>query len=234
MLTLRDVEVAYGQAVALRGVSMDVPAGATVSLLGSNGSGKTTLVHTVMGMLASRAGTITIDGVSLGEVRASDMPELGVGLVPEGRRIFPQMTVADNLRMGAHHPATRAGFRKGLAWVEELFPILATRRRQRAGTMSGGEQQMVALGRALVGRPKLLVLDEPSLGLAPVIVGQMFAVIERIAAEGVTILIAEQNVQKALSISSYGYVLDTGSLVLEGPADELAATPQVRTAYLGG
>jgi branched-chain amino acid transport system ATP-binding protein len=234
MLTLRDVEVAYGQAVALRDVSMDVPAGSTVSLVGSNGSGKTTLVHTVLGMLAPRAGTIMIDGVSLTEVRASDMPELGVGLVPEGRRIFPNMSVADNLRMGAHHPATREGFREGLAWVEELFPILTSRRRQRAGTMSGGEQQMVALGRALVGRPKLLVLDEPSLGLAPVIVGQMFEAIERVAADGVTILIAEQNVHKALSISSYGYVLDTGSIVLEGPAAELADTPKVRTAYLGG
>lgn len=234
MLELREVEVAYGEAVALQDVSMTIAAGDTVSLIGSNGAGKTTLVHTIMRMLPVRAGRITVDDQDLDTVLASDMPELGVALVPEGRRIFPEMTVADNLKIGGYHPATRSQYREGLDWVLSLFPILADRRRQRAGSMSGGEQQMLALGRALVSRPRLLILDEPSLGLAPVVTGQMFDVIEQIATEGVTVLIAEQNVHKALAISSYGYVLDTGSVVLEGPGRELANMPEIRAAYLGG
>lgn len=233
MLELRDVSVSYGEAIALREVSLSVPAGSMVALIGSNGAGKTTLVHTLMGMLKPRAGQILFDGQDIQSTAAHERPALGLALVPEGRRLIPGMSVKENLLLGTHHKAARRRSQGGLEWVLDLFPVLRDRRQQLAGTMSGGEQQMVALGRALVGRPQVLILDEPSLGLAPVIVAQVFDLIERVRAEGVTVLIAEQNVQQTLRLSDYGYVLEEGQVVLHANADELIQSPQVRAAYLG-
>jgi branched-chain amino acid transport system ATP-binding protein len=233
VLEIESLDVAYGEATALRGVSMSVPAGATVALIGSNGAGKTTLVKAIMGMHPARSGRIVFDGHDLSTVPAHRRPHHGMALVPEGRRLFPTMSVRDNLRLGLHDRESRARSRGGMDWVLELFPLLAERAKQPAGTLSGGEQQMVALGRALVSRPRLLILDEPSLGLAPVIVDTVFDTLRAIRDEGVTMLIAEQNMQAALSMSDQGHVLADGRLTLTAPADELLVMPEVRAAYLG-
>ena len=234
MLELDGITVAYGEAVALREVSLHVADGQVVALIGSNGAGKTTLVKAIMGMVPLRSGAIRVGGRNITDLGPSDMPAAGVGLVPEGRRLFADMAVIDNLRMGAFHPSVREGADSRLARVLELFPRLADRRNQTAGTLSGGEQQMVALGRAMMADPKLLLLDEPSLGLAPIIVDQVFDMIERIRGEGVTVLLAEQNSHRALGAASHGYVLDDGRIVMEGPAAELLEADEVRQAYLGG
>ncbi|SFB93310.1 amino acid/amide ABC transporter ATP-binding protein 2, HAAT family (TC 3.A.1.4.-) [Nocardioides terrae] len=233
MLEVSDLVVSYGEAAAVRGVSMRVAAGTTVSLIGSNGSGKTTLVKALMGLQRVNAGTIRVAGEDVTRRPAADRPSLGVAVVPEGRRLFPAMTVRDNVLMGVHDRAARRRVRDPLARVFDLFPVLASRQRQLAGTMSGGEQQMVALGRALASEPRLLILDEPSLGLAPVIVDQMFETIGRIAAAGVTVLLAEQNMQRALELSDHGYVLADGLVVMDAPAAELLTSEGVRHAYLG-
>lgn len=233
MLEVRDLVVNYGEAAALRGVSLEVASGATVSLIGANGAGKSTLVKALMGMQPVTSGQILLDGQDISHRAAADRPELGMAIVPEGRRLFKEMSVHDNLRLGLHHRAARKRGDARLDLAFDLFPVLRDRSRQLGGTMSGGEQQMVALGRALVSRPHLLILDEPSLGLAPMVVAQVFDVIETIAAQDVTVLLAEQNMRRALSLSDQGYVLADGQVVLSGTGAELLRSDRVRSAYLG-
>lgn len=233
MLEVRGLVVNYGEAAAVRGLHLRVERGSVVSLVGSNGAGKTTLVMALMGMLPIAAGGVTFDGADITRRPASDRPALGMAMVPEGRRIFQNMSVRDNLLIGLHHKAARRRGEGGLDQVYELFPVLAQRSQQLAGTMSGGEQQMVALGRALVSRPSLLILDEPSLGLAPIVVQGVFETIQRVRDDGVTVLLAEQNMQKALELSDYGYVVADGRVVLDGTGDALLRSDSVRQAYLG-
>ncbi len=233
MLEVSDLTAGYGEAVALRGVDLQVRDGTTVSLVGSNGAGKSTLVKALMGTQPVSGGTVMLDGEDITHRAASDRPRLGMALVPEGRRLFKDMTVRDNLLLGVHHPAARKRSAGALESVYELFPVLRKRSRQLAGTMSGGEQQMVALGRALISRPRLLILDEPSLGLAPIIVEQVFETLARVTAEGVTVLLAEQNMRRALELSDHGYVLADGQIVLDASGAELLRSDSVRTAYLG-
>lgn len=234
MLNISNLVVQYGEASALRGVTLSVERGQTVSLIGSNGAGKSTLVKALMGMQPITSGSVKFLGKSITESPATERPALGIALVPEGRRLFKNLSVQDNLLLGVHHPAARKRAGDELQSVYDMFPVLGVRRKQLAGTMSGGEQQMVALGRALISKPALLILDEPSLGLAPIVVGEVFDTIRTVAAEGVTVLIAEQNMQQALSLSDVGYVLAEGTVVLEGTGSELLTSDQVREAYLGG
>lgn len=232
MLELDGLVVSYGEAAALRGVDLRVERGTVVSLVGSNGAGKSTLVKALMGMQPVSGGAIRFGGEDITRRPATERPALGITLVPEGRRLFKDMTVRDNLLLGLHHKEARKRA-VGLDHVYDLFPILGKRPKQLAGTMSGGEQQMVALGRALVSQPSLLVLDEPSLGLAPIVVQEVFRTIERVTAEGVTVLLAEQNMQKALELSDHGYVLADGRVVLDDTGEALLRSDEVRKAYLG-
>lgn len=234
MLEVRDLVVNYGEAIALRGVTLSVGQGQTVSLIGSNGAGKSTLVKALTGMQPVTSGSIEFQGNDITHAVATDRPALGITLVPEGRRLFKDMTVQDNLRLGLHDPSARARSGGQFDFVYDMFPVLGSRRKQLAGTMSGGEQQMVALGRALVSKPALLILDEPSLGLAPIVVEEVFATVKRVTSEGVTVLLAEQNMQQALALSDYGYVIAEGEVVLQGPGEDLLASDRVRDAYLGG
>lgn len=233
MLEVRDLVVNYGEAAALRGVSLHVGAGATVSLIGANGAGKSTLVKALMGMQPVTSGIVTLDGEDITRRSSSDRPKLGMAIAPEGRRLFKEMSVKDNLRLGLHDAAARKRGSAGIDLAYDLFPILRKRSGQLCGTMSGGEQQMVALGRALVSRPRLLILDEPSLGLAPIVVAQVFDVIETVVQEDVTVLLAEQNMHRALSLSDHGYVLADGAVVLDDTGAALLESDQVRSAYLG-
>jgi branched-chain amino acid transport system ATP-binding protein len=232
LLEVKNLVVNYGEASALRGIDLSVNAGATVSLIGANGAGKSTLVRTLMGMQPVTSGTMTFAGEDI-TGHSGDRPRLGIAIVPEGRRLFKGMSVKDNLRLGLHDPAARKRGCDGIELAYDLFPILRKRSRQLCGTMSGGEQQMVALGRALVSKPRLLILDEPSLGLAPIVVDQVFEVIEAVVRQDVTVLLAEQNIHRALALSDWGYVLADGSVVLEGTGRELLESNQVRSAYLG-
>ncbi len=234
MLSLRGVTVGYGKTPVLREVSLEVPRGEVVALLGANGAGKTTIMRTVMGFLKPWSGSVVFDGQDLGGQRPARIVRRGVGLVPEGRQIFGHLTVDENLVMGAYARRDPAGVRSDREWVLSLFPVLAERLRQRAGTLSGGEQQMLAIGRALMARPRLLLLDEPSLGLAPLLVREIFEVIGKIHQEGTTVLLVEQNARMALSVAARAYVLETGRVVREGAARELMEDPSVRAAYLGG
>lgn len=234
MLEVQDLVVHYGEASALRGVTLHVERGQTVSLIGSNGAGKSTLVKALLGMQPVTSGSISFLGDDITAASATERPRLGIALVPEGRRLFKEMTVLDNLKLGLHDRAAKERSGGDLDFVFDMFPVLGKRRKQIAGTMSGGEQQMVALGRALVSKPELLILDEPSLGLAPIVVEEVFATIRRVTAEGMTVLLAEQNMQQALSLSAYGYVIADGAVVLSGTGDELLASESVREAYLGG
>jgi len=231
MLDVADVEVRYGAIRALKGISFHVNAGEIVALLGANGAGKTTTQKTVSGMLRPALGTITLDGKRIDGIPAHELIRLGVCHVPEGRRVFPRMTVHENLEMGAFR------FKKvdenDMARVLELFPRLKERFKQQGGTLSGGEQQMLAIGRALMGKPRLLLLDEPSMGLAPLIVKQIFDIIREINTAGVTVLLVEQNAAQALGLADRGYVLETGEIVLSGTGAELLADDRVRAAYLG-
>ena len=231
LLEVDDIEVRYGAIRALKGVSFTVDEGEVVALLGANGAGKTTTQKTVSGMMRPTLGEIRYDGRRIDGLPAHDLIKLGICHVPEGRRVFPRMSVAENLDMGAFR------FKKAdpamLARVFELFPRLKERESQYAGTLSGGEQQMLAIGRALMGKPRLLLLDEPSMGLAPLIVKQIFDIVREINADGVTVLIVEQNAAQALSLANRGYVLETGELVLSGTGSELLADDRIRAAYLG-
>jgi branched-chain amino acid transport system ATP-binding protein len=232
MLDVQDLHVYYGEIHALKGVSLRVGQGEIVTLLGNNGAGKTTTLRTLSGLLSPRQGDVRLDETSLLGAAAHDIVQKGITHVPEGRRIFNRLTVVENLNMGAYTRSDR-GITPDMERVFSVFPRLKERRDQVAGTLSGGEQQMLAIGRALMARPRLLLLDEPSMGLAPVLVEQIFETVKTINEQGVTILLVEQNAAMALSIAGRGYVLETGLIVLEGTAAQLADNPEVRRAYLG-
>jgi branched-chain amino acid transport system ATP-binding protein len=232
LLELTDVETFYGRIQALHGVSLRVHRGEIVTLIGANGAGKTTILKTISGLLHPRAGTVTFEGRDISRTPAHELVRAGIGHAPEGRRIFSRLTVLENLQMGAftrHH----AEAREDMARVFELFPRLKERISQRGGSLSGGEQQMLAIGRALMARPRVLLLDEPSLGLAPILVQQIFSIIGDINAAGTTILLVEQNALQALNIANRGYVLQTGRVLMSDAASSLAANPDVRRSYLG-
>jgi branched-chain amino acid transport system ATP-binding protein len=233
MLTVAGLSAEYGSFRALFDISLEVVAGEAVAVLGPNGAGKTTLMRVISGMLPARSGTLTFEGQSLVGLKAPRIVASGIAHVPENRRLFARLSVEENLRMGAFLPAARAAFAERLAWVFELFPRLQERRTQLAGTLSGGEQQMVAIGRALMSKPRLLLLDEPSAGLAPLVVEQVFDLVRRIRREGFTVLIVEQNVQQALELVDRAYLLEAGHITLEGSADALRANDVVRKSYLG-
>jgi branched-chain amino acid transport system ATP-binding protein len=232
LLAVDGLEVAYGKIRAVKGVSFSVPAGAVVTLIGANGAGKTTTLRTLSGLLNPSAGTVSFDGRRIDGMPAHEIVELGIAHVPEGRRIFPRMTVGENLELGAFTRADTAAA-ADLDRVFTLFPVLAERRRQAGGTLSGGEQQMLAIGRAMMSRPRLLMLDEPSMGLSPIMMNLIFTTLAELKAEGTTILLVEQNAQAALALADRAYVIETGSVVLEGSAADLSASEQVRKAYLG-
>jgi branched-chain amino acid transport system ATP-binding protein len=233
MLTLTGVGAGYSGFQALFGISLEVAAGEAVAVIGPNGAGKTTLLRVISGLIRPTAGTINMEGTDLLATPPHHILALGIAHVPEGRRLFARMTVEDNLRMGAYVAAARPKFRQRLDFVYDLFPRMAERRHQFAGTMSGGEQQMCAIGRALMSEPRLLLLDEPSAGLAPVIVQQVFELVRRIRASGLTVLIVEQNIRQVLRVVDRAYLLEAGSLRLSGTAAELLASETIRAAYLG-
>ena len=233
LLEVRDIQVYYGAIHAIKGVSFEVNEGEIVTLIGANGAGKTTTLDTIAGLLRSRGGDIVFHGESIAHKAPHLIVKDGLALVPEGRRVFTQMTVEENLEMGAFTRAN-ATVEPGLEMVYELFPRLKERRRQVAGTLSGGEQQMLAMGRALMSAPKLMMLDEPSMGLAPILVEQVFEIIRSLHKAGTTILLVEQNAQMALSIADRAYVLENGKVSLSGTGKELAQSEQVQKAYLGG
>ncbi|MDE6839957.1 MAG: ABC transporter ATP-binding protein [Oscillospiraceae bacterium] len=233
MLKVNDINVYYGAIHAIKGVSFEVNAGEVVTLIGANGAGKSTILNTVCGLLHSRTGSLAFLDQPLGAVPAHRIVELGLAHVPEGRRVFQQMTVEENLEMGAY-TQPRSTIAPNLERVYEQFPRLKERRRQVAGTLSGGEQQMLAMGRGLMSSPKLLMLDEPSMGLAPILVEQIFDIIRQLHKAGTTILLVEQNAQMALSVADRGYVLETGKIVATGTGDELLHNAAVKKAYLGG
>ena len=233
LLEVNEINVFYGAIHAIQGVSFGVEKGEIVTLIGANGAGKSTTLKTISGLLRPRSGFIKFDGQELARVPAHQTVALGISQVPEGRRVFANMTVLENLELGAYRRQDRAGVRADLERVFTFFPRLAERRRQLAGSLSGGEQQMLATGRGLMSRPKLMLMDEPSMGLAPLLVKEIFQIIREINAAGTTILLVEQNANMALSIANRAYVLETGKIVLAGPAEELAQDAKVKEAYLG-
>jgi branched-chain amino acid transport system ATP-binding protein len=233
MLEARAIEVSYGQARALAGVSLSVGRGELVCVVGANGAGKSTLVNAIAGLLPIRSGTLVFDGIDLTRLAPHRFIEQGIAVVPEGRRLFTRMTVRENLEMGSLVPAARRERTRALARASELFPMLGSRLDVPAGALSGGQQQMVAIARALMARPRLLLLDEPSLGLAPLVVGEMFEIVRAIHADGVAILLVEQNVARALEVANRALVLDEGRIVAEGDRETLLADPRLREAYLG-
>ena len=234
MLKIDNIHVYYGAIHALKGVSLEVKAGEIVTLIGANGAGKSTTLRTVSGLLAPKSGSISFLGENIAGMPAHEIVKHGISQVPEGRRIFAEMSVQENLEMGAFTRKDKAGVEKDFEIVYNRFPRLKERRKQQAGTLSGGEQQMLAMGRALMSRPKLLLLDEPSMGLAPLLIKEIFSIIEDINREGTTVLLVEQNANMALSIAHRAYVMETGRITLQGAAKELAASEDVRKAYLGG
>ncbi len=233
LLELRDVRAKYGAIEALKGISLTVEAGEIVTLIGANGAGKTTTLTSISGLHKPSSGTVSFDGKDLTAVAPHDIVRLGLVHSPEGRRVFPRMTVAENLEMGAYTRTDKPGILADFERVYELFPVLRERKLQPAGTLSGGEQQMLAVGRAMMTRPKLLLLDEPSLGLAPLIVARIFQVIQTLNQQGVTILLVEQNARMALKIAHRAYVLETGEVTMAGAAADVLADPRVAAAYLG-
>ncbi len=233
LLEVERIHVHYGLIQALKGISLTVEAGEIVTLLGANGAGKTSTLRAISGLVRPSAGRILLDGTDITHRRPHEIVELGVGHVPEGRRIFPRLSVEENLRLGAFTVRDRAEIARRRDYVFSLFPRLAERRHQAGGTLSGGEQQMLAIGRALMMQPRILLLDEPSMGLAPVLVESIFEVIQRLNRDGTTILLVEQNARMALEVAHRGYVLETGSIVLSGSAHDLVNDPRVQAAYLG-
>ncbi len=233
MLRIENLSVHYGGIHALQGASFEVPEGKIVTLIGANGAGKSTSLKAIVGLVKPSSGTITLNGESLVNLATKDIVRRGVVLAPEGRRIFPNLTTEENLALGAFARTDKAGVEADKRKMFQLFPRLEERRKQKAGTMSGGEQQMLAVARALMSRPKLLMMDEPSLGLAPLIVKMIFDIVRTIAAEGTTILLVEQNAKAALEIADFGYVLETGRITMSGPGRQLLADDGVRKAYLG-
>ncbi|MEK5484470.1 ABC transporter ATP-binding protein [Viridibacillus sp. FSL R5-0888] len=234
MLKVNDINVYYGNIQAIKGVSLEVNEGEIVTLIGANGAGKSTLLKTLSGLLKPKQGTIEYLGSSIAGKQAQSIVKAGISHVPEGRRVFANMTVEENLELGAYLRKDKGGIAKDLQRVFELFPRLLERRKQQSGTLSGGEQQMLAMGRAIMAKPKLLLLDEPSMGLAPLMVKTIFSIVKEINKEGTTILLVEQNAHMALSVADRAYVIETGRVVLSGTAKELKETEQVKAAYLGG
>lgn len=234
LLEVKNLEVYYGVINALRDISFEVNEGEIVTLIGANGAGKTTTMQSVIGLIPARAGTVIYDGIDISKMPCHKIVHLGMSQVPEGRRVFQELTVYENLMMGAYSQKKDANFKEDIEKIYTRFPRLAERRNQIAGTLSGGEQQMLAMGRALMSHPKLLMLDEPSMGLSPLLVDQVFEIIKDINKDGTTILLVEQNAGKSLAISDRAYVLETGKIVLSGTGAELAASDKVKKAYLGG
>jgi branched-chain amino acid transport system ATP-binding protein len=233
MLSIKDLHVYYGGIHALKGVSLEVPDGKIVTLIGANGAGKSTLLRTICHLVPAKSGEIRFEDQSLAQIPTHEIIKKGIAMIPEGRRIFPNLSVYENLRLGAYARTDEAEIQNDLHWVHELFPRLLERKNQRAGTLSGGEQQMLAVGRGLMTRPSLLMLDEPSLGLAPILVEEIFQIIREIHKQGLTILLIEQNALAALKIADYGYVLETGRVVLSDTGENLLHNEDVRKAYLG-
>ncbi len=234
LLEVRNLEVYYGVINALKGISFDVNEGEIVTLIGANGAGKSTTMQSVVGLIPKRSGTVTLDGKDISHTPSHKIVHLGMTQVPEGRRIFQELTVYENLKMGAFIMKDKSGFKNDIESVYTRFPRLAERRNQIAGTLSGGEQQMLAMGRALMSHPRLLMLDEPSMGLSPLLVDQVFEIIKDINKDGTTILLVEQNAGKSLAISDHAYVLENGRIVLSGTGSELISSDMVKEAYLGG
>lgn len=233
LLKVTDLKVSYGGIEALKGISFEVPKGQIVTLIGANGAGKSTALRAIMGLVPPKSGGITFDGREIASLDTSRVVAAGIVLVPEGRRVFPNLTVLENLRVGAYLRRDQEEIEKSLRYVHERFPRLKERSWQMAGTLSGGEQQMLAVGRALMARPKLLMMDEPSLGLAPLVVRDIFGIIKRLVEEGMTILLIEQNANAALKAAHYGYVMETGRITLDGTGEDLLKNQRVRDAYLG-
>jgi branched-chain amino acid transport system ATP-binding protein len=233
MLEVRDLKVAYGKILAVKKISFSVEEGQVVTLIGTNGAGKTTTLRTISGLIRPASGEILFQGKRIDKVQAHDIVTLGVAHCPEGRKIFPQMSVEENLLLGAFSRSDSAGIKDDLSAAYDLFPVLAERRSQSAGTFSGGEQQMLAMGRAMMCRPKLLMLDEPSMGLSPLMMKKIMQTVKTLKSQGTTILLVEQNAQAALSLADQGYVLEVGKIVLQGPGKELMVNDAVRKAYLG-
>ena len=234
MLKIQNLQVAYGGIQALRGIDMEVPDGKIVTLIGANGAGKSTTLRTISGLVKAKSGSITYNNEQLLGKPINAILAAGIAQVPEGRRVFPDMTVLENLKIGAYLRKDKEEIEKDIEWVYELFPRLKERRKQLAGTMSGGEQQMLAMGRALMSNASMLMLDEPSMGLSPLLVQEIFDIIRNIHKEGMTILLVEQNAQMALSVADRAYVLETGRVVMDGTGAELLTNERVRSAYLGG
>ena len=233
MLEVKDLSVYYGVIQALKGISFKVNEGEVIALIGANGAGKTTILHAVSGLLSPKAGSINFEGNDLTKTPAHEIVSMGMSHVPEGRRVFSQLTVFENLKLGAFTRKDSAEIEETLQSVYQRFPRLEERKKQYAGTLSGGEQQMLAMGRALMSRPKIILMDEPSMGLSPIMVTQIFDIIKSISASGTTVLLVEQNARKALSIADRGYVLETGRIVLEGRAGVLLDDDTIKKAYLG-
>lgn len=234
MLEIKNLNVHYGVIHALKDVSLNVNKGEIVTLLGANGAGKTTTLRTISGLNKATSGEIIFEGKDITNLTASKRVEMKISQVPEGRRIFPAMTVVENLELGAYLRRDKSNIKKDMDYVYDLFPILGQRKKQMAGTLSGGEQQMLAMGRALMSRPEILLLDEPSMGLAPLLVKEIFNIIVNINKDGTTILLVEQNAKIALSIAHRAYVIETGSIVMSGTGEELAKSDEIQKAYLGG
>lgn len=233
MLKINDLNVSYGGIRALRGIDLEVPDGKIVTLIGANGAGKSTTLRTISGLVKADRGSITYDGTELLGKPINEILALGIAMVPEGRRVFTDLTVLENLKIGAYLRNDKEGIEKDIQWVYSLFPRLEERNWQLAGTLSGGEQQMLAVGRALMSKPKLLMMDEPSLGLAPLVVKGIFDIIREVNKQGVTVLLIEQNANMALKTADFGYVLETGRITLSGPGKELLVNEDVKRAYLG-
>lgn len=233
MLQVNDLQVSYGVINAIKGVSFSVEKGEIIALIGSNGAGKTTILHTITGLIPAKAGSILFEGRELTKMPAHKIVSMGMAHVPEGRRIFQQLSVYENLKLGAFTLADKKVIEKNLEYVYEHFPRLKERKKQIAGTLSGGEQQMLAMGRALMSNPKIMLMDEPSMGLSPILVSEIFEIIKEVSHDGTTILLVEQNAKKALSISDRAYVLETGRIALSGDAKELMNNEEIKKAYLG-
>ncbi len=233
MLEVKDLEVYYGMIQAIKGVSFEVNEGEIIALIGANGAGKTTILHTITGLLSPKKGSVVFEGKELTKVPAHRIVGLGMAHVPEGRRVFAQLSVYQNLRMGAYTRKDKKEIEESLARVYKRFPRLEERKNQLAGTLSGGEQQMLAMGRALMSNPRIILMDEPSMGLSPILVNEIFDIIQSVSASGTTVLLVEQNAKKALSIADRAYVLETGKIVMSGDAHKLMDDESIKTAYLG-
>ncbi|MFR0802834.1 MAG: ABC transporter ATP-binding protein [Suilimivivens sp.] len=233
LLEIKDLEVSYGIIKAIKGISFDVNEGEIIALIGANGAGKTTILHTITGLITADRGTVQFEGKEITKVPAHKIVGMGMAHVPEGRRVFANLTVLQNLKMGAYTRKDKNEIEQTLETVYTRFPRLKERQNQMAGTLSGGEQQMLAMGRALMSHPKIILMDEPSMGLSPIFVNEIFDIIQSVSASGTTVLLVEQNARKALSIADRAYVLETGNVVLEGKADELLHNDAIKKAYLG-